>query len=201
MNFEKSCDIIRQLYIYFAFEAMRTRRYKMTAGNERRKKILDRLSSSSEPINATDLGKMLSVTRQIIVGDIALLRASGVRIRALHRGYVLDKDANSGVRRSLMVKHTKEQTRDEFYAIVDNGAVVLDVSIEHPVYGCISAELNIASRYEADLFIEKTSDDSILHLSSLTDGYHIHTVLAKDEATLDRVTDALKNLGILVDNT
>ena len=76
----------------------------MTQGNERRKKILALLEDASEPINATKIGEMLSVTRQIIVADIALLRASGTKIRALHRGYVLDK-SGEGVKRVVMCKH------------------------------------------------------------------------------------------------
>ncbi len=172
----------------------------MTQGNERRKKILALLEDASEPINATKIGELLSVTRQIIVADIALLRASGVKIRALHRGYVLDK-SGEGVKRFVMCKHDVDGTRDEFYAVVDNGATVLDVRVEHPLYSTICAELNISSRYDADKFIERAEAGGAKQLSSLTDGVHIHTIAAKDEEALDRVTDRLRELGILVDNT
>ncbi len=172
----------------------------MNNGNERRKRIVELLSEAREPINATRLGELMSVTRQVIVADIALLRASGFKIRALHTGYVLDEETD-GVRRLVMCKHDKEATRDEFYAVVDNGGVVLDVKVEHPVYKTLSAELNITSRYEADRFIDRTRDEQARLLSTLTDGYHIHTILAKDEEALNRIIDRLRDLKILVDNT
>ena len=59
----------------------------MTA-SERRQQIARLLSASQAPISATTLSQELGVSRQIIVGDIALLRAAGQEITATARGYV-----------------------------------------------------------------------------------------------------------------
>ena len=51
----------------------------MTAA-ERRTAILGLLETQVEPVNATALARQFSVSRQIIVGDVALLRAAGENV-------------------------------------------------------------------------------------------------------------------------
>ena len=46
-------------------------------GEERRKQLLNILSSSNNPVSGGTLAKELNVSRQIIVQDISLLRANG----------------------------------------------------------------------------------------------------------------------------
>ncbi|MBQ9782521.1 MAG: HTH domain-containing protein, partial [Clostridia bacterium] len=117
-------------------------------GEQRRLLIISRLKEANKPISATRLAEEFSVTRQIIVADIALLRAAGHNVRAEHRGYVLDNaDNNDGILKRIVVKHGKNSVQDEFYAIIDNGGKVLDVIVEHLIYGMISVKLNIANRY------------------------------------------------------
>ena len=67
----------------------------MTA-DRRRKDILDMLHRASAPVSASALAARLSVSRQVIVGDIALLRAAGAPVFATPRGYVLTEKENSG---------------------------------------------------------------------------------------------------------
>ena len=166
-------------------------------GEKRRESILEKLMQTSTPLNATKLAEMHGVTRQIIVADIALLRAAGNSIRAEHKGYVLDQNTED-LRKKIVCKHSKEGVADEFYAIVDNGGKVLDVQVEHTLYGIISAELSIASRYDADEFIRESEKTGAAQLSDLTGGVHIHTVSVKDEETFGRITQKLSDLGILV---
>ncbi|MBQ8393634.1 MAG: transcription repressor NadR [Clostridia bacterium] len=168
-------------------------------GEERRKAILFKLKNSISPISASTLATDFSVTRQIIVADIALLRASGIPISAKNRGYILD-GKNEGLRKRIAVKHGKEEVSNEFYAIVDNGGKIIDVIVEHPVYGRISAELNISSRYDADEFVKKITQAGVNPLSLLTEGLHIHTIDVKDENTFKRITDKLSELGILIES-
>ena len=73
------------------------------------------------------------VSTSNIVADIALLRASGYPIRAEHKGYVLDKANINGKVKRIVVQHTKDEVKEELYAIVDNGGKVLDVIVEHSV--------------------------------------------------------------------
>jgi transcriptional regulator of NAD metabolism len=167
---------------------------------ERRKAITDMLKNASAPISATKLAVEFSVTRQIIVADIALLRASGLCIVSDNKGYSMGtKPVQDGMIKRIVVKHKQDDVSEEFYAVVDNGGKVLDIIVEHSLYGKISAELNITSRYEADLFVEKLQETGACPLSVLTEGIHIHTVSVKDEETFARITKKLKDLGILIE--
>ena len=60
-------------------------------GVERRAKLLSMLAKSKEPIAGAKMAKRLSVSRQVIVQDIALLRAADNNIVSTNRGYVLLK--------------------------------------------------------------------------------------------------------------
>ena len=168
-------------------------------GEERRNIILERLGESGAPISASALASDFSVTRQIIVADIALLRAAGYPISAKSRGYVLE-GKEKGLIKRIAVKHGKDEVGEEFYAIVDNGGKVIDVIVHHSVYGKISAELNISSRYEADEFVRKITETGASPLSLLTEGLHIHTIEVKDEDTFNRIVKKLKELNILIES-
>ncbi len=165
--------------------------------NERRSSILAELTAATSALNATKLAEMHGVTRQIIVADIALLRAAGNNIRAEHRGYVLDRNRGED-KRKIVCRHGKEGTTEELYAIVDNGGKVLDVQVEHSVYGMISGNLDIVSRYDVDQFVEAINKTGATPLSDLTDGVHVHTLSVNDDATFERICKKLTELGILV---
>ena len=167
---------------------------------QRRIEILNTLKESTLPISANAFAKDFSVTRQIIVADIALLRASGYPIRAEHKGYVLEKVESNEIRKRIVVKHGAKELTEELYAVVDNGGKVLDVIIDHSIYGKISAELNLSSRYEVDSFVKKVAEENITPLSLLTDGLHIHTIAVKDLDSYERIIDGLKSLKVLVEN-
>ena len=121
------------------------------SGEERRNLILAELQSANGPINAMKLAERFSVTRQIIVADIALLRAAGQDIRAERRGYVMNNEEERICKR-IVVKHGTSAVCEEFYAVVDNGGKVLDVTVDHSMYGTIAVKLNIATRHDADVF-------------------------------------------------
>lgn len=168
---------------------------------ERRRKIQECLSESTAPVSATALAKKLGVSRQIIVGDVALLRASGTDILATPRGYVLPAVSTAKkVPRRIACRHDSKAMKDELYCLVDQGCTVVDVIVEHPVYGEITGSLHLASRSDVDLFIEKCSESSALPLSFLTEGVHLHTIEARDEAAIDRAVKGLQRLGILIEN-
>lgn len=164
--------------------------------DERRKAIADVLRASDVPISASALAEKFSVSRQIIVGDIALLRSSGEEILATPRGYVTPKEAR-GLLRRIAVKHTPQQMEAELNTIVDNGCTVIDVTVEHPVYGQLTGPLQISSRYEVGQFIERCRNAE--PLSRLTDGIHLHALLCPDEAAFERTKSALRALGVLLE--
>ena len=162
--------------------------------DERRKAIADVLRASDVPISASALAEKFSVSRQIIVGDIALLRSSGEEILATPRGYVTPKEAR-GLLRQIAVKHTPQQMEAELNTIVDNGCTVIDVVVEHPLYGQICGQLSLASRYDVAQYVEKARGTAPLSL--LTGGVHLHHLRCPDEAAYQRVCAALDKLGLL----
>lgn len=162
----------------------------------RRERILERLSAASAPVPAAALGSELGVSRQIVVGDVALLRASGQAIRATNRGYVL-ASPTTRARRSFHIQHGHEQVEAELGAIIETGGTVVDLSIPHAAYGQITVDMLVRDQEDIAQLVEQLRISPLL--SELTNGYHSHTVEADDEATLDAVRTALDALGILVD--
>ena len=71
---------------------------------ERRQAIRELLQRAKQPVSATALAAQFSVSRQIIVGDIALLRAAGADISATPRGYVILRETG-GLVRQVAVQH------------------------------------------------------------------------------------------------
>lgn len=169
-------------------------------GQERRNLIIQNLKQTKTPISATALANEFNVTRQIIVADIALLRASGYSITADNKGYLLNAVDDKNLKR-IAVKHDKGQVLAELYTIVDNGGKILDVIVEHSIYGRISVELNISSRYEVDEFVKKIDTTKANPLSLLTEGVHIHTITVNDDNAFNRIKQQLTSLGILIETT
>ncbi|MFO8068669.1 MAG: transcription repressor NadR [Alkalibacterium sp.] len=164
---------------------------------QRREEILKALKNRSTPIVARELATQFDVSRQVIVGDIALLRAAGEDIYATPKGYMMRKAGAADVTAQLVCVHTREETREELYTIVDCGCEVIDVIVEHPLYGMMRGDLNISSRLEADEFLGKLDETETLLLSTLTEGIHTHTIRAKDEATRDKCILGLREKGFL----
>lgn len=166
-------------------------------GNQRREEILKRLQSTTGTITATEFAKQFGVTRQIIVSDIALLRANDNKIISERRGYSLEKESDVGIKDIIICKHSAKKILDELYVVVDNGGKVINVIVEHPIYGQITGDLGISSRYDADEFVKSIENSNASQLCDLTGGVHYHTVVCPDEDTLLRIKTGLENLGIL----
>ena len=167
---------------------------------ERRTAILNILKDASSPVSASALAGQMSVSRQVIVGDIALLRAAGITISATPRGYVIEENSADEFPFTGLVatKHTPDETRDELYTMVDYGGYVINVIIEHPIYGQITGPLDIASRHDADLFIESlTGNKEAKPLSTLTGGVHFHKIGCRSEENFELIKSALDKKGYL----
>jgi hypothetical protein len=150
------------------------------------------LREAQEPISGTELARRLGVSRQAIVHHIAVLRASHAPIDATPRGYVWLRP--QGQRAVFMVAHPPEGTQAELYALVDVGLTVVDVLVEHPVYGELRGGLDLHSRADVDIFLGHLARTGATLLSSLTGGVHWHTVEGRDEAALERGRRALQAL-------
>jgi len=168
----------------------------MTAA-ERRKKILSLLSENSEPLSGSALGQITGVTRQVVVQDIALLRTEGHPIVSTARGYVLEAPCRHV--RLFKVLHTTEQTGDELTTIVDLGGHVLDVMVNHRIYGKMTAPLNIKNRRDVQRFLENLRTGKSIPLLNVTSGYHFHNVAADQEEILEEIEQALRAKNFLAE--
>lgn len=168
----------------------------MTA-EERRTAILQQLAQSGQPISATALAKSFGVSRQIVVGDVALLRAAGRDILSTPRGYTMAREDN-GLLRQVACCHSSQELETELNIIVDNGCTVVDVSVEHPLYGQLTGTLQLHSRYDVQQFIARSATASPLSL--LTKGIHLHTLACPSEESFLRVREALAKAGFLLEN-
>ena len=164
----------------------------------RRQHIARRLRESAGPLSAAALARELSVSRQIIVGDVALLRAGGLDITATPRGYVLPGPP-AGVVCTFACRHRADQMAEELNAMVDQGCTVLDVIVEHPLYGQLTGPLQLASRYDVGQFISRCAEAGARPLSNLTGGIHLHTLSCPDEDAFRRVREDLRKLGVLLE--
>ena len=166
------------------------------SGEERREAMLRLLAQADAPLSGERLGRELGVSRQVIVQDVALLRSRGAEVLSTPRGYRL---AERRPERTLKVRHTPERTREELTCLVDLGCRVEDVTVNHRVYGRITAPLGLASRRDVDRFIGKLESGASSLLMTVTSGYHFHRVSADDAAALDEAEAALERLGMLAE--
>lgn len=165
-------------------------------GTKRRQLILEQLAQTIQPISASRLAKEFGVSRQIIVGDIALLRASGEEIIATARGYKREK-ISCAKERKIAVQHSEAQTRAELETIVSLGGEVVDVIVAHELYGELVGQLQISSMQDIELFMKNYKKSHARLLSHLTDGIHLHTIRYKDDEMFENIEKALAEKGIL----
>ena len=191
------------------------RRERGMSAETRRSQLLASLREATSPLSGGKLAKRLGVSRQVIVGDVAMLRAAGHDIVSTARGYVLARPPAreaGGTRegaptqaerlgrratRTVRVHHTEAQTSDELFTVLESGGSILDVTVEHRVYGRISAHLGISTRADALRFLAEIEAGESAPMLAMTGGDHLHTIAADSETTLDRIERALDAKGYL----
>lgn len=165
----------------------------------RKETLLQLLKEAPKPLNGQSLAEHFHVTRQIIVQDIAVLRADGAPILSTNRGYIYKENkANSFVHKLFKVKHKEEDMGQELLAIVDNGGRVQNILIDHPVYGEIETLLKLSCRRDVEHFLNQVKTCDFRPLSELTDGIHYHLIEAENKQDLLYIEKALDKLGYLV---
>ncbi|UOQ95201.1 transcription repressor NadR [Halobacillus shinanisalinarum] len=169
---------------------------------ERRQQILTLLKEQKEPITGSSIAKEMNVTRQVIVGDVSLIKASGEPIVATSQGYVYLTTIHpeSTCERTIVCQHSAEQTEEELTILVDHGVKIEDVVVEHAVYGDLTARLNISSRRDIQRFIEQVDSTNASFLLELTSGIHTHTISADHIEALDEAEKELAERGILLES-
>ncbi|MGN8631192.1 transcription repressor NadR [Blautia sp. HCP3S3_G3] len=166
------------------------------SGEERRKEIVKFITGSSQPVSGSKLADYFCVSRQVIVQDIALIRAEGTEVFSTNRGYICRMhDRVKGV---FYVHHDNSRIQEELNLIVDNGGSAEDVFVHHEIYGELRAELKVDSRKKASEFIKEIASGKSSPLNTITSGYHYHTVTAESEDILDAIEAELKEKGFLI---
>jgi uncharacterized protein len=173
---------------------------KKILGEERRQVILDLLLTKQVPITGGDLAKLANVSRQVIVSDITLLKAKGEPIIATSQGYLYMPSSNRDerVERIVACQHAPDRAEEELLLLVDHGVTVKDVKIEHGVYGDLTASIMVSNRKEVEQFLSKIKKTQASYLSELTEGVHLHTLMAHNEEILLKAENALKEAGFLM---
>lgn len=185
------------MYLLLIFDGVYFMAGKGMAGKDRREKLIKLLTEADSAISGAELSEKLGVSRQIIVQDIAILKAEEYDIISTNRGYVL---LNKGLcERTFKVRHSADMIGEELYSIVDLGGKICDVFVYHKIYGVIKAPMSIKTRKDVYEYLKTLSSGISSPLLTITDNYHYHTVLAEDEETLDRIQEMLKDKGFLAE--
>jgi|SRR5690625_3307297 len=171
-------------------------------GKERREAILDWLKRSDTPLTGGELAERAGVSRQVIVQDISLLKATQEPIMSTSKGYLFLKDTagKEKFQRSIVVKHQPDQTEEELNCIVDQGVTVLDVIVEHPLYGELKAPIMVSDRLDVQQFIENITAKNAPYLLELTDGVHLHTLESESKEKLNAAYNVLKEKNFIVED-
>jgi len=172
----------------------------MLTGEKRRMQILRLLKEQGSPLSGTALAKAMGVSRQVIVQDIALIRAENHNILSTNKGYLYRMDDLGGAqpKRVLFVKHTTDEVLDEFLTVLELGGTILDVAVEHEIYGQIRVDLLIETPQDAQEFVKKLANCRDNPLKVLTDDCHYHTVAAPSEKLLDLIQRELEEKGFIL---
>lgn len=164
---------------------------------ERREQLLQILKTSNKPVKGGELAKELNITRQVVVKDIALLRASGIDILATSTGYIIYSPEKKEFQIKCKNHNNVEHLMLELQTIVDLGGKIKDVIVDHPTYGSIKADLNVSSNRDIKKFAEKTNKEGFKQLSSLSSEYHVHTIEVPDMESYEEIIEELRENDIL----
>lgn len=167
---------------------------------DRREKIMEILKSTDKAIKGSTLSEQFDVSRQVIVQDIALLRAEGFEVLATSKGYVIPKFDKGKILKTVVTRHfSVDEVKQELMIMIENGATIIDVVVNHPLYGDMRGVLDLNYKSEVDKFLEEVKQGRVEFLSSLTDGIHIHTIEVPNEESFRNIKDQLRACGYLVE--
>ena len=167
------------------------------SSNERREKLLQILKKSDKPVKGSELSAELQVSRQVVVKDIALLRASGLEIIATSNGYIVLDSVKNEFKIKCKNHNSDDELYDELQTIIDLGGKVKDVIVEHPTYGVLKADLNVATNRDLRNFMQKAATNEFKQLSVLSPDYHIHTIEVDNDEIFEEIQKELNLKNIL----
>ncbi len=165
---------------------------------ERRNYIEELLRKGDNPQKGHILAEELGVTRQVIVKDIAILRAEGKKIIATPEGYLIHKEEKSVIKKVIAVSHIADNIEEELKVIVKFGGIVEDVIVEHPLYGEIRGMIMAKTFYDIENFVKRINEYKAEPLLILTGGVHLHTIAAENNDIIQNIIEELKAKNYLV---
>jgi hypothetical protein len=165
---------------------------------KRHQDIIHMLRSAKEALTGAELAEACGVSRQVIVQDIAILKASNFNIISTNKGYILVDPP--GRQRVLKVRHKDSQIADELYTIIEAGGRIRDVFVRHEMYGEIRADLSLSTRRDVDAFVKNLEEGKVTPLKKLTDGSHYHTIEAASDEVLDEIEKLLRDKEYLAES-
>lgn len=166
--------------------------------SERREEIIRKLLNEKKAIKGSELATYFKVTRQVIVKDIAILRAEGKNIIATPDGYIINDNFENRIKSVIAVKHNEDQMEKELEIVVRYGGIIEDVIIEHPLYGEIKGILKIKNLNDLKKFTNYFEEINAKPLSVLTNGIHLHTISADSDENMNSIKQELKENGFIL---
>lgn len=163
-------------------------------GEKRREQILSAIQQAPGPVPGAALAQACHVSRQVIVQDIALLRAARYPILSTTRGYVLQSRCLSRVFRILP---PDEGLKPILFSIVDNGGRVRNMFQPGTNGSRLEFRLNLHARSEVEAFLQGLTKPEGKLLRILVSQPHCQVVEADSKAILDRIEDTLSTKGYL----
>ncbi|WP_416144485.1 transcription repressor NadR [Planococcus koreensis] len=175
---------------------------KKLYGEQRRQILLEKLKTADAPLTGGELAAFANVSRQVIVSDMTLLKARSEPIIATSSGYLYLAGSSSQLAsRQIACRHQPSDTEHELKILVRAGVTVKDVSVEHPVYGELTAGIHVSDEAGVEAFMKRVRDTGASYLLELTDGTHLHTITAANESILDAAVAAMREHGYLLEDT
>src|ERR1700722_10298839 len=81
------------------------------SGANRRRKIVEWMRAHKGPVHGSELARQFGISRQCLVQDVAILRASGKEILSTPQGYLLPR--LPGAHRAILAcRHAPERTEE-----------------------------------------------------------------------------------------
>lgn len=161
---------------------------------------METLNQAKSPVSGTELAANFGVSRQVVVQDVALLRAEGYDIVATARGYLHPKSMTDAIVKTIAVKHKIDAMEDELYTIVEYGAKILDITVEHPIYGEIKGNLMLSTKQDVDEFVQAFRSSGAAPLSVVTNGVHLHRIQVPSLKIYELILSALKEKDFLLES-
>jgi hypothetical protein len=183
-----------------AVDPTRIARMSAPSGSVRRERIVRLLREGRRSITGSELSSSLGVSRQAIVNDIAILRAAGEPIAGGPQGYRWRGEEPAAVLATIACRHDREGCQKELEVLVAHGVAVLDVVVDHELYGEVRGDMNVSTHRDVQRYMEVLNTSGVEPLSTLTGGVHAHHVRAPDEVALGSARSDLALLGILVES-